>query len=130
MTEVVAFEQARRWHHPKASGINSRGKAEFFNRIELREILQSYSRGVIAGDWLDYSVDWNDSSAVFAIYGNVSAIPIYSILKRRKQGRRLAGYQLIGRGRLLNSDKSLDNILKILDSCRAANVKSQLKSVK
>ena len=78
MTEVVEFEQARRWHYPNASGNNSRGKADFFNRTELREILQSYSRGVIAGDWLDYAVDWNDSGAVFAIYGNVSALPMYS----------------------------------------------------
>ena len=28
-----------------------------------------------------------------------------------------------------NFFKSLENVLKILDSCRAANVKSQLKSV-
>ena len=125
MTEVVEFEQARRWHYPNASGNNSRGKSEFFNRTELREILQSYSRGVIAGDWLDYAVDWNDGGAVFAIYGNVSALPMYSIFKRDKPGRRLGGYQLIGRGGVLKSDRALSAILKMLDSRRTAIVKSE-----
>ena len=125
MTEVVEFEQARRWHYPNASDNNSRGKADFFNRTELREILQSYSRGVIAGDWLDYAVDWNDGGAVFAIYGNVSALPMYSILKRGKPGRRLEGYQLIGRGGVLKSDRTLAAILKMLDSRRTAIVKSE-----
>ena len=125
MTEVVEFEQARRWHYPNASDNNSRGKADFFNRTELREILQSYSRGVIAGDWLDYAVDWNDSGAVFAIYGNVSVLPMYSILKRGKPGRRLGSYQLIGRGGVLKSDRTLAAILKMLDSRRTAIVKSE-----
>ena len=125
MTEVVEFEQARRWHYPNASGINSGGKADFFNRTELREILQSYSRGVIAGDWLDYAVDWTDGGAVFAIYGNMSALPMYSIFKRDKPGRRLGGYQLIGRGGVLKSDRTLAAILKMLDSRRTAIVKSE-----
>ncbi len=124
MTEVVTFEQARRRHHPKAGGTNSRGKAEFFNRQELREILQSYSRGVIAGDWLDYAVDWNESGATFAVYGQVSAMPIYSVIKRGKQGRKAAGYQLLGRGGVLKSDRTLAAILKFLDSRRTALVKS------
>ena len=84
MTEVVTFEQARRRHYPKAGGTHSRGKAEFFNRHELRDILQSYSHGVIAGDWLDYAVDWTEAGAMFAIYGQVSAVPMYSIFKRSK----------------------------------------------
>ncbi|MBT3532565.1 MAG: DUF2794 domain-containing protein [Rhodospirillaceae bacterium] len=124
MTEVVTFEQARRRHHPKAGGSQSRGKSDFFNRQELREILQSYSRGVIAGDWLDYAVDWSDGVAMFAVYGQVSAVPMYSIVKRGKQGRRSAGYQLLGRGGVLKSDRTLGAILKLLDSRRTALVKS------
>ena len=125
MTEVVTFDQARRRHHPKAGGSNPRGKPDFFNRQELREILQSYSRGVIAGDWLDYTVDWNESGAIFAIYGQVSAVPMYSILKRGKQVRRPSGYQILGRGGVLKSDRTLGTILKMLDSRRTALVKSE-----
>ena len=124
MTEVVTFEQARRRRHPKAGGTNPRGKTEFFNRQELGEILQSYSRGVIAGDWLDYAVDWNEIGAIFAVYGQVSAVPMYSVVKRGKQGRHLAGYQLLGRGGVLKSDRTLSAILKMLDSRRTALVKS------
>jgi hypothetical protein len=125
MTEVVTFDQARRRHHPKAGGSYPRGKPDFFNRQELREILQSYSRGVIAGDWLDYAMDWNESGAVFAVYGQVSAVPMYSILKRSKQSRRPSGYQLLGRGGVLKSDRALGAILKMLDSRRTALVKSE-----
>ena len=124
MTEVVTFEQSRRRHHPKAGGSHPRGKADFFNRQELRDILQSYSRGVIAGDWLDYAVDWNEAGAMFAIYGQVSALPIYSIVKRNKSGRRPALYQLLGRGGMLKSDRTLGAVLKMLDSRRTALVKS------
>ena len=124
MTEVVTFEQARRRHHPKAGGMNSRGKADFFNRQELREILQSYSRGVIAGDWLDYAVDWNEAGAVFAIYGQVSAVPMYSIVKRSRNGRRASGYQLLGRGGVLKSDRALGAVLRMLDGRRTALIKS------
>jgi len=124
MTEVATFEQARRRHHPKAGGTNPKGKSQFFNRQELRDILQSYSRGVIAGDWLDYAVDWSETGAAFAIYGQVSAVPIFSIVKRAKQGRRTAGYQLVGRGGILKSDRALGAVLKMLDSRRTALVKS------
>ena len=124
MTEVVTFEQARRRHHPKAGGPNPRGESPFFNRQELSDILQSYSRGVIAGDWLDYAVDWNETCAAFAIYGQVSAVPMFSIVKRSKQGRRTAGYQLVGRGGVLKSDRTLGAVLKMLDSRRTALVKS------
>ncbi len=124
MTEVVTFEQARRRHHPKAGGTNPKGKSQFFDQQELRDILQSYSRGVIAGDWLDYAVDWSETGAAFAIYGQVSAVPIFSIVKRAKQGRRTAGYQLVGRGGILKSDRALGAVLKMLDSRRTALVKS------
>ncbi|MBT5879384.1 MAG: DUF2794 domain-containing protein [Rhodospirillaceae bacterium] len=130
MTEVVTFEQARRRHHPKSGGAHSphskqsKGKADFFNRRELGEILQSYSHGVIAGDWLDYAVDWNETGAMFAIYGQVSAVPMYSIVKRSKAGRRHGVYQLLGRGGVLKLDPSLGPVLRFLDSRRTALVKS------
>ena len=124
MTEVVTFEQARRRHHPKAGGSYPRGNADFFNRQELREILQSYSYGVIAGDWLDYAVDWDEAGAVFAIYGQVSAVPMYSIIKRSKSGRRASGYQLLSRGGVLKSDRNLAAIMRMLDSRRTALVTS------
>ena len=79
---------------------------------------------MIAGDWLDYAVDWSDGVAMFAVYGQVSAVPMYSIVKRGKQGRRSAGYQLLGRGGVLKSDRTLGAILKLLDSRRTALVKS------
>ncbi|MBC8239373.1 MAG: DUF2794 domain-containing protein [Alphaproteobacteria bacterium] len=124
MTEVVTFEQTRRRQHPKAGGTSPRGKAEFFNRQELRDILQSYSHGVIAGDWLDYAVDWNEAGAMFAIYGQVSAVPMYSIFKRSKNNRRGGGYQLLGRGGVLKSDRTLEAVLRVLDTRRTASIKS------
>ena len=124
MTEVVTFEQARRRHYPKAGGTHSRGKAEFFNRHELPDILQSYSHDVIAGDWLEYAVDWTEAGAMFAIYGQVSAVPMYSIFKRSKNSRRGDVYQLLGRGGVLKSDRTLEAVLRLLDSRRTAQIKS------
>ena len=130
MTEVVTFEQARRRRHPKTGGTHpshprhAKGKADFFNRSELGEILQSYSQGVIAGDWLDYALDWNETGVTFAIYGQVSAVPMYSVVKRGKASRRQGAYLLLGRGGVLKSDGSLGPVLRFLDSRRTALVKS------
>ncbi|MDP6346015.1 MAG: DUF2794 domain-containing protein [Alphaproteobacteria bacterium] len=115
MTEVVTFEQVRRRAYPRSGGVISKGTADFFNRRELREILQAYSCGVMAGDWLDYAVDWNESGAVFAIYGEVSAVPAYTIVKRATGARRAGGrYQLLSRGGVLKTDKSLAGLLRVL----------------
>lgn len=116
MTEVVTFEQVRRRVQPRPGGQGSRGTAEFFNRHELNNILQAYSRRVMSGEWLDYSLGWDDRGATFAIYGEASSVPVYSIVKRPRNMRRHGGrYQLLNRGRVLKTDTTLEGVLRVLN---------------
>jgi len=119
MTEVVTFEQVRRRAQPWPGGDDHKGRSEFFNRHELNSILQVYSRRVMAGDWLDYALGWDERGAVFAIYGATSSLPVYSIIKRARQARRNGGrYQVVARGRVLKTDSSLVGALGVLESRR------------
>lgn len=116
MSEVVTFEHGRRREGYRPGGDANRAKADFFNRNELNQILQVYSRRVISGEWRDYSLAWDERGAVFDIYGAASSVPIYSVTKRARAARRHGGrYQVLTRGRVLTTDMSLDGVLRVLD---------------
>lgn len=116
MSEVVTFEHGRRRAGYRPGGEGNRARADFFNRDELNQILQVYSRRVISGEWRDYSLAWDDAGAVFAIYGATSSLPIYSVIKRPRSLRRHGGrYQVQTRGRVLTTETSLDGVLRLLD---------------
>ena len=116
MSEVVTIEHGRRRAGHRPGGDSNKAKAEFFNRHELNQILQVYSRRVISGEWLDYSLAFDERGALFAIYGKVSSVPIYSIAKRPRHMRKQGGrYQVLARGRVLKTDMSLEGVLRVLD---------------
>ena len=61
-----------------------------FDRVELRRILDAYGRGVAAGEWKDYALDFGPQKSVFSIFRRASEAPLYRIEKvpalSRKQG--------------------------------------------
>lgn len=115
MTEVVAFDQVRR-RAPNGPGGNvTNRRSEFFNRQELNQILQVYSRRVMSGEWLDYAMRWDDSGAHFAIYGRVANAPLFTIKKRPRGGKRASGrYQVTSRGKVVTIANTLPEVLKVL----------------
>ena len=117
MSEVITFERERRHADHRLGGEKIKNPVEFFNRRELNQILQVYSRRVMSGEWLDYALGYDDGGAVFAIYGGNYSVPLYSIAKRPRNQRRQSGrYQVATRGRVLKTDKSLSGVLKVLDA--------------
>lgn len=116
MSEVVTIEHGRRREGYRPGGDSTKAKAEFFNRHELNQILQVYSRRVISGEWLDYSLAFDERGAFFSIYGATSSVPLFSVAKRPRQMRKQGGrYQVLSRGRVLKTDMSLDGVLRVLD---------------
>ena len=123
MSEVVAFEQIRRLTRPRSGGGSRNGLTAFFDRHELDQILQVYSRRVMSGEWLDYALQWDEGGAAFAIYGTLSSVPLYIVRKRPPAGRRPGGrYQVQARGRVLKSDNRLAAVLGVLARPRPALV--------
>lgn len=54
----------------------------FFDRMELRQLLDLYSRRVATGEWKDYAIDQYGSIAVFSIFRHSFDQPLFAIAKR------------------------------------------------
>jgi hypothetical protein len=52
-----------------------------FNRNELRELLNEYSRRVATGEWRDYAIDFKRDRAIFSVFRHTAEHPLYSIEK-------------------------------------------------
>ena len=123
MTEVVAFDQVRR-RAPEGPGGNVTNKrSEFFNRQELNQILQVYSRRVMLGEWLDYAMRWDDAGATFAIFGRVANAPLFTVRKRPRGAKRTGRYQVSSRGKVLAIAHTLPEVLKVLARSKPEVVK-------
>ena len=57
-----------------------------FNRNELRELLNEYSRRVASGEWRDYAIDFKRDRAVFSVFRHTAEHPLYSIEKLPGKG--------------------------------------------
>jgi hypothetical protein len=70
MSKVVNLEHLRR----------SRRRVSFDKR-ELRELMEIYSRRVASGEWRDYAIDHEAGMAVFSIFRSAYELPLYRIAK-------------------------------------------------
>ena len=118
MTELLSIEQYRRPPHAGAGGGTQRRGGTFFERSELQQILDVYSRKVMAGEWLDYAIGLVEEGAEFAVYGRVSIVPLYRLIKLARPGRGGGRWQLCGRGVVLKTSANLEPALKLLGSRR------------
>ena len=57
-------------------------KETFFNKIELKLILNLYARMVSNGEWKDYGLSISKREISFNVYHRASDVPIYRITKR------------------------------------------------
>ncbi len=54
----------------------------FFDRRELRALLDLYSRRVASGEWKDYAIDQYGPMVVFSIFRHSFDRPLFAIAKR------------------------------------------------
>ncbi len=85
-----------------------------FNRAELQEILNVYSRRVAKGEWRDYAIDMSGGMAMFSIFRSSYEQPLYSIVKRG--GAKQADYMLMSGRQKLRQERSLSELLAFLDA--------------
>ena len=60
---------------------NKKKKDIFFNKLELRLILNLYAKMVSNGDWKDYGLSISKREVSFNVYHRTSEFPIYRITK-------------------------------------------------
>jgi hypothetical protein len=118
MSEVVAFE-GHRPVRPTTSGRAGRAPLVIFNRHELDAILQMYSRMVRAGEWRDYSIEFEPDRATFSIFRRTSEGALYRIVKTRKASQRQGSFSVISAGgRILRRGYELGPVLSALNAKR------------
>ncbi len=66
--------------------INNENQIEniFFNKIELKLILNLYAEMVSSGEWKDYGLNISKKEVSFNVYHRTSEFPVYKITKNLK----------------------------------------------
>jgi hypothetical protein len=113
--EPIAFLRAGA--RPAARTVSSGVIAQVrFDRRELADILNIYSRMVAAGEWRDYAIDFLDDCAVFSIYRHASEVPMFRVEKRPKLRAKQGQYAVVAAtGLVLKRGHELVNVLKVFE---------------
>jgi Protein of unknown function (DUF2794) len=129
MAKLVSFEDARIKNGPdrttagksnigrSISGKNGKAavKSTFFNRNELYQLLNLYSRRVMSGEWRDYAIDHSASHATFSIFRHTAERPEYAITKLASGRKHPQRFVLNAGPRNLKQSQSLDDVISALE---------------
>jgi hypothetical protein len=85
-----------------------------FERQELNQILNVYSRRVASGEWKDYAIDQGRGMAIFSIFRHAHEAPTFSISKF-PQGHRRGIYLIASGPKQLKWARSLDDALRYFE---------------
>ena len=87
-----------------------------FDRRELMQVLNLYSRMVAAGEWKDYALDSLKECAVFSVFRRASETPLYRIEKSPRLARRQGAFSVVNaNGMILKRGHELSNVLGVFD---------------
>jgi len=104
MTNLIDLVEFRR---------KSKGRRVSFDRVELRTLLNVYSKRVMTGEWRDYAIDQPGPAAVFSVFRNSFDTPAFSIAKRNN-GKAFE-YVIIAGRRTLKRGRELSDVLTLFD---------------
>ena len=85
----------------------------FFDRQELRQLLDLYSRRVASGEWKDYAIDQYGPIAVFSIFRHSFDQPLFAIAKRASG--KGCDYVLFSGRQQLKRGKTVGETLAVLE---------------
>ena len=95
--------------------INNENKKRdiFFNKKELKLILNLYAEMVSSGEWKDYGLSILKKEVSFNIYRRTSEFPAYKITKNLKPKNANEKYLIKdAQNKIINSSESLQNLIK------------------
>ena len=95
--------------------INNENKKKdiFFNRLELKTILNLYAKMVSGGDWKDYGLSISKKEISFNVYYRASEFPAYKITKNLKP-RNINEKYLIkdSKNNIIKNSENLENLIE------------------
>ena len=85
----------------------------FFNKIELKLILNLYAKMVSNGGWKDYGLTITKREVSFNVYYRTSEFPIYRIAKNLKPKNENEKYLIKdAQNKIINNSENLQNLIK------------------
>ena len=95
--------------------INNENKKKdiFFNRLELKTILNLYAKMVSGGEWKDYGLSISKKEISFNVYHRASEFPAYKITKNLKP-RNINEKYLIkdSKNNTIKNSENLENLIE------------------
>jgi hypothetical protein len=92
-----------------------RRKVVVFERSELGQLLNLYSKRVAAGEWRDYAIDFRPGMAMFSIFRHTAEQPLYSVAKMAPGSQRQGDYVVINGPRKIAQGRSINEVLAALE---------------
>ncbi|WP_282609613.1 DUF2794 domain-containing protein [Pelagibius sp. Alg239-R121] len=99
----------------RIDGRRGKGGTTFFDRQELGQLLNLYSRRVASGEWRDYAIDQVNGSAIFSIFRHTMDSPLFSIAKRSEARGRGKEYIVYSGRRQLTRAQTMSEALSFLE---------------
>tara|TARA_B100000886_G_C20336076_1_gene454549 strand:+ start:587 stop:928 length:342 start_codon:yes stop_codon:yes gene_type:complete len=85
----------------------------FFEKNELKIILDLYARMVSEGSWKDYGLNMSSKQVGFSVFKNAAENAIYMICKNFKPKNKNLKYLITNtNGKILKNSSDLSNLLK------------------
>ena len=85
----------------------------FFNKNELKLILNLYAQMVSGGEWKDYGLSISKKEVSFNVYQRASEFPAYKITKNLKPKNENERYIVKdSQNKIVNNSENLQNLIK------------------
>ena len=95
--------------------INNKNKKNdiFFNKFELKLILNLYAKMVSGGEWKDYGLSISKKEVSFNVYHRTSEFPAYKITKNLKPKNEGEKYLVRNsQNKIINNSENLEKLIK------------------
>ena len=85
----------------------------FFNKKELKLILNLYAEMVSGGEWKDYGLGISKNEVSFNVYHRTTDFPVYKITKNLKPKNENEKYIIKNaQNKVINNSENLQNLIK------------------
>ena len=90
-----------------------KNKVNFFNKTELKTILNLYAKMVSSGEWKDYGLSISKREVSFNIYYRTSEFPAYKITKNFKTKNKYERYLIKdAKNKIIKNSENLKNLIE------------------
>ena len=98
------------------NSIKEKGNKFFFEKKELKNILDLYAKMVSRGSWKDYGLHISSKRVSFSVFRNAAENAVYNISKNFKPSNKNLKYLITdNRNRIIKNSDNLEKLLKDID---------------